>query len=103
MSYSYFVKLTFKVYGSTYHTDQAFLGASSYHGFYFGVFARMGSPWIMSKIGFKKTYLGVLIIQTVVCITFPMVAKTIWLFRVWVVLSIMSEGSTMSLFTPFSG
>lgn len=62
MTYSYFVKLTFKVYGSTYHTDQAFLGASSYHGFYFGVFARMGSPWIMTKIGFEKTYLGVLVI-----------------------------------------
>jgi hypothetical protein len=71
--------------------------------YFFASCARMGAPIIMQKIGFFKTYFGVLILEAFLAFTFVYVAEHKFLFRIYVILSLMCEGSHFSLFPPLSG
>lgn len=68
-----------------------------------GVVARMVSPMIMQEIGFYKTYLGLLILECTLAFTITTVAPYPRLYQIWAVVSLATQGSTMSIFTPFSG
>ena len=101
-TFCFFNKLFHKTYGMQFHSDAMYVSESSYHGLYFGVIARMGSPFVMQTIGFKKTYSLLLCAQILVVFLYPTVASNLLLFRVWVILSMMCNDSTLSLFTPFA-
>lgn len=103
VTYCFFIKMANKIIGSLHHESDEFLTMTSMYAFFVAASARMGAPMIMQKIGFFKTYGGLLIMQAFLCFTFVYVADHEVLFRLYVCLSIMCEGAHFSLFPPLSG
>lgn len=62
VTYDFFMKISFKIFGALYHDDDLFLTEIGMIGFFFAGLARMGAPLIMQKYGFFKTYTGCLLI-----------------------------------------
>lgn len=69
LTYDFFIKVTFKIFGSQYIHDDMFLTQIGMTGFVAAGCSRMISPIIMQKIGFFKTYSGVLTIQAFLAFT----------------------------------
>jgi Na+/melibiose symporter-like transporter len=103
VTYCFFVKVGNKVFGSLYHENDSFLTITSMEGYFFAACARFAAPILMQKIGFFKTYSLALIIEIVLATTFVYVAKEPHLFRIWVIVSLMCEGTHFSIFPPLSG
>jgi hypothetical protein len=103
VTYCFFIKVGNKIFGSIYHESDYFLTVTAMEAYFFASCARMGAPIIMQKIGFFKTYFGVLILEAFLAFTFVYVAEHKFLFRIYVILSLMCEGSHFSLFPPLSG
>jgi hypothetical protein len=103
VTYCFFIKMGNKICGSIYHDNDAFLTVTSMEAYFFAASARMLAPILMQKIGFFKTYGLVLILQTFLAFTFVYVAHEKHLFRAYVILSLVCEGSHFSIFPPLSG
>lgn len=56
VSYGFFTKITFKAYGSVYHSDDRILLSVAKIAFIFSAASRFFWPTLMDFIGFKKTY-----------------------------------------------
>jgi hypothetical protein len=97
------MKVSFKIFGSLYHSNDSLLMSIGNEGYFFAAVARMVSPIIMQKIGFFKTYSGCLIIEIILASTMTTIAPSPILYRVWVILSLMCEGTHFSIFPPLSG
>lgn len=107
MCYNYFVKLNFKAYGLQFHIEDRLLNDTAIEGFLMNAVARCIGAFIMWYIGppfgFRRTYRVVLITEIVMAFTMPYVSHIQFFYRTYVIVTLMCEGVTFSLFTPFAG
>jgi hypothetical protein len=103
VTYDFFMKISFKVYGALYHDDDLYLTQIGMQGYFFAGVARMCAPLVMQKIGFFKTYTGCLVIQAFLAFTVRQVVHYKLVYQVYCVVSMMCEGTHFSIFPPLSG
>jgi len=103
VTYDFFMKISFKVYGGLYHNDDMYLTQIGMLGYFFAGLARMCAPLIMQKYGFFNTYTICLVIQAFLAFTIRLVAPYKSVYEVYCVMSMMCEGTHFSIFPPLSG
>lgn len=69
VSYCFFTKIAFKIYGSTVISDDLFLTKVGIEGYFAGALSRFAGPLLMQKIGFFKTYSLLLLIEIFIAFT----------------------------------
>jgi hypothetical protein len=69
VSYCFFTKIAFKIFGSTVIADDLFLTKVGIEGYFAGALSRFAGPLLMQKIGFFKTYSLVLLVEIFIAFT----------------------------------
>ena len=102
MQFNYFVKLHMVMFGSLFHDDLWFLTKTAYHGFYVSALGRFLLPIVMMKIGFKKTYYGIIITQLIMSLTMSWAATNRYVYEFYILLTLLCDSGTGAIFVPFS-
>ncbi len=102
MSFSYYMKASFKSYGLTHFKDDLFLTMSGMIAFISSAFAKFGWGAALDKFGFHKSFAVILGIQTVVCLSLHHVASEKTAFLIWIVMTFICEGGYYVLFPPLA-
>jgi len=103
VTYGFFTKITFKAYGSQYHSLPSYMQELVGFAFPVSAFSRFFWPLVMDRIGFQKTYGTVLAIQIFLSFTMTMISPIGWLYKLYIGLSWGCEGGHFALFPPLSG
>ena len=90
------------MFGSLFHDDLWFLTKTAYHGFYVSALGRFIMPIIMMKIGFKKTYFSILLVQTIMCFTMSWAATNRYVYEFYILVTMICESGTGAIYVPFS-
>ena len=98
----YFVANCFKVFGRTKIDDDRFLALVGSLSSFFNGSCRLAWGGVMDRIGFKKTYGALLIIQTVMMFSFYHVADQAYLYLASVCIILACEGGHFVLFSALA-
>lgn len=98
----YFVANCFKVFGRTKIDDDRFLAVVGSVSSFFNGSCRLAWGGVMDRLGFKKTYAGLLAIQTVLIFSFYHVAEQAYLYLVSVCVILACEGGHFVLFSALA-
>jgi len=102
MSYCYFIKVTFKTYGSINFNDDKYLTLVSGVSFACGATARIVWGTIQDYIGFKRVYAFMLLMEIFLAFTITQISSSRPLYMIWIALSFAAEGGHFSIFPPLA-
>jgi len=103
VTYGFFTKITFKAYGSQFHSNPGYMQELVGIAFIFSAISRFFWPIVMDRIGFQKTYGTVLAIQIILSFTMSYISPYGALYKFWIAMSWACEGGHFALFPPLAG
>lgn len=98
MSFSYFIKPSFKNYGFTKFTDDKFLTIVAGAAFLIASLSRFVWGTIQDYIGFKKVYCAILIIQIISSLTIDHAADSKFFYCFFILMIFVCEGGHFIIF-----
>lgn len=98
MSYPFFMKASFKNYGSVFHKDDEYLTLVATFVYLSASSSKFIWGFVLDAFGFKKVYTLVLLVEITLCFTLQYIASDRVLYIVWIVLTNFCEGAHFTLF-----
>jgi len=102
LAFDIFIKLSFKNFGATLYGSDAFLSSVATIGFIVGTVAQLLWGPIQDKLGFRKVYFFILIMQVILCFTMVQASQHPTLYAVWISVSFTAEGGHFCIFPPLA-